>query len=96
MAKTGKLGGMETFRKENTDLEEMPGDDGNRVQKDILRAFIGTVQHFFGSWQTIFKGVVDARHPDLITYPIASLLCTGVLMFHLSIGVATANQIPIA
>ena len=47
---------------------------------------MGTVQHFFGSWQTIFKGVVDARHPDLITYPLGSLLCTGVLMFIFRLG----------
>ena len=77
---------METFRKENTDLEERPGDDGNRVQKEILRAFMGTVAHFFGSWQTMFGGVTDGRNPDLITYPLASLLVTGVLLFIFRLG----------
>jgi len=71
---------METFRKENTDLEERPGDEGNRVQKEIQRALMGTVAHFFGSWQTMFGGVTDGRNPDLITYPLASLLVTGVLL----------------
>lgn len=72
--------------KENTGSKETAGDDGNQEQTALLKAFIGTVAHFFGSWQTIFKGVVDARHPDLITYPLASLLCTGLLMFIFRLG----------
>lgn len=55
-------------------------------QKDLMRAFLGTVYHFFGSWGGIFKGVTDPRNPNLITYPLVSLLCTGVLMFLFRLG----------
>jgi hypothetical protein len=80
------LGGMNRSTKENTDPKETTADDENQEQKALLKAFMGTVQHFFGSWQAIFKGVCDVRHPDLITYPLASLLCTGVLMFIFRLG----------
>jgi hypothetical protein len=42
---------------------------------------MGTVHHFFGSWEKIFGGVSDARDQSLIIYPIAELLFTGVLMY---------------
>ena len=61
-------------------------DEGDQEHKDLLKAFMGTVAHFFGSWQTIFRGVTDGRNPDLITYPLASLLCTGVLLFLFRLG----------
>jgi hypothetical protein len=55
-------------------------------QKALLRAFTGTVYHFFGEWQSLFKGITDPRNPQLITYPLAELLCTGVLMFVFRLG----------
>lgn len=55
-------------------------------QKALLKAFTGTVQHYFGDWRTIFKQVSDPRNPDLITYPIEGLLCTGTLMYLFRLG----------
>jgi hypothetical protein len=61
-------------------------DEGDPTHKGLLKAMVGTVGHFFGSWQTIFRGVTDGRNPDLISYPLASLLCTGVLLFLFRLG----------
>jgi hypothetical protein len=77
---------METLGKENAARTEQTSEDGSREQKDLLKALLGTVQHFFGSWQTIFRGVTDGRNPDLITYPLVQLLCTGVLLFVFRLG----------
>jgi hypothetical protein len=77
---------MNTPRTENPIVEESPMDEGDPTQKDLLKVLLGTVQHFFGSWQKIFKGVTDGRNPDLITYPLASLLVTGVLLFLFRLG----------
>ena len=77
---------MNTSTAENPTLEETPVDEGDQEHKDLLKAMVGTVGHFFGSWQTIFRGVTDRRNPDLITYPLASLLCTGVLLFLFRLG----------
>jgi hypothetical protein len=77
---------MNTPKPENPTLEETIVDQGDQEHKDLLKAFIGTVQHFFGGWQTIFRGVTDGRNPDLIPSPLASLLCTGVLLFLFRLG----------
>jgi hypothetical protein len=58
----------------------------NQEQVEILKAFTGTIEHFFGSWETIFGGVRDARNPDWITYRLEGLLCAGVLMFLFRLG----------
>jgi len=55
-------------------------------QKALLKAFTSTVYHFFGSWQTIFAGIRDPRNSQQLTYPLAELLCTGVLMFVFRLG----------
>ena len=57
-----------------------------REQKALLRAFSGTVQHYWGSWATIFAGVEDPRNPDLITYSLDSLLFSGVFLFVCQLG----------
>jgi hypothetical protein len=85
---------MNTPRPKNPRVEETIVDQGDQEHKDLLKALVGTVQHFFGSWQTIFRGVTDGRNPDLITYHLASVLCTGVLLFPLSSGITAANSIP--
>jgi hypothetical protein len=77
---------MEKATNENTTAEEPDGDEEKQAQQQILKASIGTVRHFFGSWQAIFGGVRDGRNPDLIVYPLASLLCTGVLLFLFRLG----------
>ncbi|MDP1966633.1 MAG: hypothetical protein Q8K93_31075 [Reyranella sp.] len=55
-------------------------------QKALLKAFCGTVDHFFGGFQNLFRGIRDGRHPEWIQYPLAGLLSTGVLMFLFRLG----------
>jgi len=55
-------------------------------QLELLEAEAGTVKHFFGSWEKIFEKVSDCRKESLITYPLSSLLFTGVLMYLLRLG----------
>lgn len=52
----------------------------------MLKSFLGTVKHYFGSWEKIFKGVSDARNQTLITYPMTGLLFTGILMYVFRVG----------
>jgi hypothetical protein len=52
----------------------------------LLKGMMGTVHHFFGSWEKIFGGVSEARDQSLIIYPIAELLFTGVLMYLFRLG----------
>jgi hypothetical protein len=55
-------------------------------QKALLKAFCGTVGHYFGGFQNLFRGVRDGRHPERITYPLEGLLSAGVLMFLFRLG----------
>jgi hypothetical protein len=77
-----------TKRKEeqNAENDSIYDDPDKRKQAKMLKAFMVTVKHFFGSWEKIFKGVSDARNQSLITYSIEELLFTGVLMFVLRLG----------
>jgi hypothetical protein len=61
-------------------------DEEARGQARILKAFLGTTQHYFGGFGRLFQGVSDPRRPDLITYPLAGLLFTGVWMFACQLG----------
>lgn len=64
-----------------------PAPDADiREQASIFRAFVVTVQHFFGGFQRLFQGVTDPRHAAYITYPLPALMTTGVLMFLLRLG----------
>jgi hypothetical protein len=47
----------------------------------MMRALNCTIAHFFGSWQEIFAGARDGRHPDFVIYPLPALLSAGTLMF---------------
>lgn len=47
----------------------------------MTRALSRTIAHFFGSWQELFAGVRDGRHPDFVRYPLPALLSAGTLMF---------------
>ena len=72
-------------------LRQKPGNDkhedqDSRKQAKMLRAFMGTVEHFFGSWEKIFSGVRDGRNQLLITYSMAALMCVGILMFEFRLG----------
>jgi len=72
----------------NTALPE-PSQDGDEEQQEqslILKAFLTTFHHFFGDFGTLFQAVDDPRRPELIIYPLASLLFAGVLMFLCRLG----------
>jgi hypothetical protein len=45
-----------------------------------------TVQHFFGGFKQLFGNIYDPRHPAFITYPLAAVLTTGLLMFLFRLG----------
>ena len=77
---------MSQTRKENTEQKGKARDKESKEQESLLKVLARTVHHFFGRWQTIFKGVVDPRNLGLITYPLEALLCTGVLMFLFRLG----------
>jgi hypothetical protein len=77
---------MNKTRQKETPKIAATKDEGIQEQKAVLKALLGTVDHFFGSWQTIFKGMTDRRNPDLITYPLVQLMCTGVLLFVFRLG----------
>ena len=61
-------------------------DADEQAQDDVLRAFLSTAQHFFDGFSTLCAGVTDPRQPALITYSLAALLFTGVLMFACHLG----------
>jgi hypothetical protein len=41
---------------------------------------------FWGEWQALFAGVSDPRYPNLIIYPLISLLFTGMFLFVCRLG----------
>jgi len=61
-------------------------DLDEQAQSALLRAFLSTAQHFFGGFLPLFAAITDPRQPALITYPLAALLFTGVLMFACRLG----------
>lgn len=61
-------------------------DEDTRQQIELIRSLLVTVQHFFGGFKQLFGNVTDPRHPVFITYPLSSVLATGVLMFLLRLG----------
>jgi hypothetical protein len=60
-----------------SDLEEK----AQQEQRDLMRALIGTLQHFFGGFSSLFAHVTDPRNPLKITFPLASLAFAGMAMF---------------
>jgi hypothetical protein len=60
-----------------SELEEK----AQQEQRDLMRALIGTLQHFFGGFSSLFAHVTDPRNPLKITYPLASLAFAGMAMF---------------
>jgi hypothetical protein len=61
-------------------------DEHTLQQSELIRSLLVTVQHFFGGFNQLFRNVFDPRHPAFITYPLPSVLTTGVLMFLLRLG----------
>jgi hypothetical protein len=69
-----------------TSLAAQVEDEHALQQSELIRSLLVTVQHFFGGFKQLFGNVFDPRHPAFITYPLASVLTTGVLMFLLRLG----------
>src|SRR3972149_11344104 len=63
-----------------------PTPDHPGQQTALLKAFFGTVKHYWGSWSGLLDGVQDPRNPNMIHYPLNSLLFTGVFMFTCRLG----------
>ena len=61
-------------------------DPDTQEQSLIFKSLMVTVQHFFGGFSRLFRGVTDPRNPVYITYPLPVLMVTGVLMFLLRLG----------
>jgi len=72
----------------NSAMPELNQDwDGDQHEKFlILKAFLTTFHHFFGDFDALFQTVDDPRRPELITYPLAALAFTGVLMYFCRVG----------
>ena len=69
-----------------TAAPEPPVDADYQQQVALFKAFVVTVQHFFGGFRRLFQGLTDPRHPAYITYPVPVVMATGVLMFLLRLG----------
>mgnify|MGYP001135106605 CR=1 FL=1 len=68
----------------------IPGGQANvselQEQVSVFKTLVVTVHHFFGGFERLFQGLTDPRNPDQITYPLAVLMATGVLMFLFRLG----------
>ena len=67
-------------------LDEVNRDQEHEAQEALLKAFTGTLYHYFGGWGKLFKGVRDGRNREMITYPLEGLLSAGVLMYLFRLG----------
>jgi len=61
-------------------------DQDEQKQLSIINASLKTTHHFFGDFATLFHLVHDPRNLDFITYPLAALGFTGILMFLCRLG----------
>ncbi len=61
-------------------------DEHHQEQEKLLQAFTRTLHRFFGGWTALFRGVSDPRTANRSIYPLAGLLCTGVLMYLFRLG----------
>ncbi len=63
-----------------------PSDHDSQEQEAILQVFLATVHHYFGGLSQLFASITDPRQPTFITYPLAALLVTGLLLFLCHLG----------
>ncbi len=61
-------------------------DPDERKQLALIHTLVVTVHHFFKGFVLLFRSIPDPRIPYLITYPLASICFTGVLMFVCRLG----------
>ncbi len=67
-------------------LTVVASDADEQDQESLLKTFLATAQHFFGSFTDLFAPVTDPRQPELITYPLAALLFAGLWLFVCRLG----------
>jgi hypothetical protein len=75
---------MDDKEAKGAELNEL--DEDEQEQAQLLRAVLGTHQHYFGSMGQMFEGVKDLRNPELIDYPLEALFFTGIFMFLCQLG----------
>jgi hypothetical protein len=61
-------------------------DEEDQKQAAMLKSVLGTVEHFFGGFSQLFKGVNDPRDPNPTVYSLEGLLFIGVMMFLCHLG----------
>lgn len=71
---------------DNGDVQGTTGSSGwhdkeQEEQKSLVCTLVSTIRHLFGHLNSLFCGVTDPRNPLKITYPLASLVFSGILMF---------------
>jgi hypothetical protein len=71
---------------EADDPSRSPATSHDKEQEALIGILIKTVEHFFGSFQKMFRGIEDPRDQEKITYSLPSLCAAGVLMFLLRLG----------
>ena len=55
-------------------------------QLELIRTLVVTVNHFFDGFAHLFRSLADRRDPARVTYPLWTLMTTGVLMFLFRLG----------
>jgi hypothetical protein len=61
-------------------------DQDELEQVALIESLLATMQHFFGNWATLCEPVQDPRASSFITYSLAALLFTGMLLFLCRLG----------
>jgi hypothetical protein len=56
------------------------------AQLALFKTLVVTVGHFFGGFAHLFGPLTDRRDPARLTYPLWTLMTTGVLMFLFRLG----------
>jgi len=61
-------------------------DQDEQKQLSIIYASLKSTRHYFGEFADLFHPVHDPRNPEFITYPLAAIGFTGMLMFLCRLG----------
>jgi hypothetical protein len=71
-------------------LENAPAQEV--IHTSVIRAFFGTLRHYFGSPQKVYEGVDDPRNPRMILYPLSGVLFAATFLFICRLGSRRAVQ----
>ena len=71
-------------------LENAPAQE--IIHTSVMRAFFGTLRHFFGSPHKLYEGVDDPRNPQMILYPLSGVLFAATFLFICRLGSRRAVQ----